>query len=788
MQQQGGSPYGVPPPEMAPFPSPTAPGPGPRPHILGIPPAADQQMPEAASPISSRPPPPAAAGAPRSAGGGFEELVSGAGGGGFPDDEALAGASDEAERGGAGNRWPKQETLALIKIRSEMDAAFREATLKGPLWEEVSRKLGELGYRRSAKKCKEKFENVHKYYKRTKENRAGRQDGKSYRFFSQLEALGASSSSGSPAPTTIGFAAGAAAMAGPSAAQIQPAHISAAAPPPPIVTPVRAATELGHGGTIQGISGSTTPTTPAAAPVGGISFSTNSSSSESDDTLEDEETEETGGQPHEHGSKRKRKGGSGGGGGGGSRKMMAFFDGLMKQMVERQEALQQRFLETIEKQEQDRMIREEAWRRQEMARLTREQELMAQERAMAASRDAAVLSFIQKISGQTIQLPTVPATPISAAPAPAPAPAPMPQPQRQTRQSPPPPPPPQPVPPQPQTQPQREFRQKQQSTEIVLHQASTSSHELVPVPDPQELAPGGAGFETVSSSRWPKAEVHALINLRSGLDIKYQEAGPKGPLWEEISGEMKKLGYNRSSKRCKEKWENINKYFKKVKESNKKRPEDSKTCPYFHQLDALYRRKQQGIGGGGGSSSSGHRSGDQEAYSHSNPQGQGNVLSIMPPPPPPPPPPSSQPPPLEAEIKTDGGKKNGGSSDGNGGGSGGLQIQTSNGGLTPTLFEEGPTKKPEDIVKELMERRDAADDCDEADDSFNMDGQDDDEDDDEEEDDDDEEGSKMRYEIQFQRPSNVSGGGGGNSSTAAAAATNTTTTTTTTGSFLAMVQ
>lgn len=58
---------------------------------------------------------------------------------------------------------------------------------------------------------------------------------------------------------------------------------------------------------------------------------------------------------------------------------------------------------------------------------------------------------------------------------------------------------------------------------------------------------------------------------------------------------MKKLGYNRNSKRCKEKWENINKYFKKVKESNKKRPQDSKTCPYFHQLDALYSQKNNNI-------------------------------------------------------------------------------------------------------------------------------------------------------------------------------------------------
>ncbi|KAL0438219.1 UNVERIFIED_CONTAM: Trihelix transcription factor GT-2 [Sesamum latifolium] len=94
-----------------------------------------------------------------------------------------------------------------------------------------------------------------------------------------------------------------------------------------------------------------------------------------------------------------------------------------------------------------------------------------------------------------------------------------------------------------------------------------------------------------SSSRWPKAEVQALINLRTSLDLKYQDNGPKGPLWEEISAAMGKLGYNRSAKRCKEKWENINKYFKKVKESNKKRPEDSKTCPYFHQLEAIYKER-----------------------------------------------------------------------------------------------------------------------------------------------------------------------------------------------------
>lgn len=47
----------------------------------------------------------------------------------------------------------------------------------------------EYGYQRSGRKCKEKFENLYKYYKKTKEGKVGKNDGKHYRFFRQLEAL-----------------------------------------------------------------------------------------------------------------------------------------------------------------------------------------------------------------------------------------------------------------------------------------------------------------------------------------------------------------------------------------------------------------------------------------------------------------------------------------------------------------------------------------------------------------------------------------------------------------------
>lgn len=41
--------------------------------------------------------------------------------------------------GGGTVRWPRQETLTLLEIRSRLDPKFKEANQKGPLWDEVSR-------------------------------------------------------------------------------------------------------------------------------------------------------------------------------------------------------------------------------------------------------------------------------------------------------------------------------------------------------------------------------------------------------------------------------------------------------------------------------------------------------------------------------------------------------------------------------------------------------------------------------------------------------------------------
>ncbi|KAK2457924.1 trihelix transcription factor DF1 [Trifolium repens] len=540
-----------------------------------------------------------------------EAAVTGGGVGSNSESDVERSRIDEGERSFGGNRWPRQETMALLRIRSDMDTTFRDASVKGPLWDEVSRKLAELGYHRSAKKCKEKFENVYKYHKRTKDGRGGKSDGKTYRFFDQLEALDHFHNPPSVHPQPQNQ---------PQIPSKSPQISAPTTTPPQVVTSATISIPISETTTIpmslrpvvnttlsipnasvpsipmpqnnivtaQSIMNmnQTIPSNPTMSfqpsttntatinPLPSFPNMASSYSTSSDDSMEE--------------GSRKRK-----------RKWTNFFERLMKEVIEKQEDLHKRFLEAIEKREHDRMTKEEAWREQEMQRINREREILAQERSISAAKDAAIMSFLQKIAeqqnlGQALNN-------INIAQSPPPQQTKQQQPQKQRSATPTPLPPPTPIsvvqahPPPSSQLPQVT---KPAPPMVSQQQQSVTNMEIVKVDT------NGENLMGVSPSRWPKVEVQALINLRTSMDNKYQENVPKGPLWEEISSAMKNLGYNRNAKRCKEKWENINKYFKKVKESNKKRPEDSKTCPYFHQLDALYKEKGKGdnSGGSGGSS------------------------------------------------------------------------------------------------------------------------------------------------------------------------------------------
>ncbi|MQM02832.1 hypothetical protein Taro_035606 [Colocasia esculenta] len=250
---------------------------------------------------------------------------------------------------------------------------------------------------------------------------------------------------------------------------------------------------------------------------------------------------------------------SSGGSSGGRRKrkrkqqlssIASFFESLVKRLMEHQEGLHRKFLEVLDRRDQERINREELWRQQEAAKTTREATARAQEQALASTREAAIISFLEKITGESLNLPT-----------------------REQFQS--------------------QLPEESSQKEGPKHADQPDAYAVAPVDGSDADVnhnSGNADPGIVNPSRWPKAEVQALIRVRSSLEARFQEPGLKGPLWEEVSATMASIGYQRSAKRCKEKWENINKYFRKTKDSPKKRSQHSKTCPYFHQLDQLYSK------------------------------------------------------------------------------------------------------------------------------------------------------------------------------------------------------
>ncbi|KAG9131665.1 hypothetical protein Leryth_009423 [Lithospermum erythrorhizon] len=392
-------------------------------------------------------------------------------------------------------RWPHEETLALLKIRSQMNHAFTEAAYKAPLWDEISRKMGEIGYHRSAKKCKEKFENLCKYNRRTKEGRPGRENGKSYRFCELLQVFDNQSSAPTNSTYEIQTLIAEAEMAIPSTSETSKANCA-----------------------------SQDSTIPCLAQDSNLEFMSISTSSKSSSEKDSE------------GSIRKK------------RRITSYLEKLMTAVLEKQQDLQNKFLEAIDKHEKYRLAREEAWRAQEMARINKELALLAQERALVAAKDTALIALLQKLSGQEIQVPVTKIVPLSG---------------------------------------------KQEDYAKVV-EVSKDNNVNSPMRGVGGLVNVGENWTQGSSSRWPKDAVEALVRLRSMFNL--HDNGPKaggGHIWEEISSEMKKLGYDKNSKKCKEKWENINKYYKRVKYANRKRPEDSKTCPYYHLLENLYENKSR---------------------------------------------------------------------------------------------------------------------------------------------------------------------------------------------------
>ncbi|XWS66728.1 hypothetical protein CRYUN_Cryun05aG0225600 [Craigia yunnanensis] len=274
------------------------------------------------------------------------------------DGEAIAFGGD----GGTG-RWPRQETLTLLEIRSRLDPKFKEANQKGPLWDEVSRILSEEhGYQRSGKKCREKFENLYKYYKKTKEGKAGRQDGKHYRFFRQLEALYGETSNS---------------LSG------QETHL------------------VGNNFRFHGTPNSSTQANQEVYHSQKLCDSLSLSISSAFDTSssDDNDLSTAAAMENDSSEKWKKKRGSNSW----KEKIKEFIDSQMRKLMERQEAWLEKLTKTLEQKEQERVLREEEWRKEEAARIDRKHKFWAKERAWIEARDAALMEALQNLTGKQLK-------------------------------------------------------------------------------------------------------------------------------------------------------------------------------------------------------------------------------------------------------------------------------------------------------------------------------------------------------------------------------------------------
>ncbi|XP_027366226.1 trihelix transcription factor GTL2-like isoform X2 [Abrus precatorius] len=430
--------------------------------------------------------------------------------------------------------WNNDEVHALLRIRSSMESWFPELT-----WEHVSRKLAELGYnKRSAEKCKEKFEEESRYF-----NNINFAKNNNYRFLSELEQLyhqgeGGDHHQGGTQDKTH---------------QLQKQD------------------KMGHHALEQEAPRNVESTL----------------AKQSEEVVVDKTKER----------KRKRP----------DRFEMfkGFCESIVHKMMAQQEEMHNKLLQDMMRRDEEKFTKEEAWKKQEMDKMNKELEMMAREQAIAGDRQANIIEILKKFSASSPASQSLKVTngsnPVTQNPNPSST---MILNHLNTDTSP------------SQNNPALPTTENPSSslahdTLQVISSSNTSaqapqnpsssslnSQNNNPLEKNSVLNRASSNFVSTNEKddvgrRWPKDEVLALINLRCNSvnnNNNEDKEGNKAPLWERISQGMSELGYKRSAKRCKEKWENINKYFRKTKDANKKRSLDSRTCPYFHQLSNLYNQ------------------------------------------------------------------------------------------------------------------------------------------------------------------------------------------------------
>uniref|UniRef100_A0A4W5Q6B9 Uncharacterized protein n=1 Tax=Hucho hucho TaxID=62062 RepID=A0A4W5Q6B9_9TELE len=96
-----------------------------------------------------------------------------------------------------------------------------------------------------------------------------------------------------------------------------------------------------------------------------------------------------------------------------------------------------------------------------------------------------------------------------------------------------------------------------------------------------------------SPFRWTPEEVHALLTLWADRSVQEQllSSVRNESVFTKLSSELAALGFNRSSKRCREKIKKLKQEYHKIKDNNKKRSYNRRRERWFAIMDSVLRHQ-----------------------------------------------------------------------------------------------------------------------------------------------------------------------------------------------------
>ncbi|KAK6930879.1 Myb/SANT-like DNA-binding domain 4 [Dillenia turbinata] len=125
-------------------------------------------------------------------------------------------------------------------------------------------------------------------------------------------------------------------------------------------------------------------------------------------------------------------------------------------------------------------------------------------------------------------------------------------------------------------------QQQQQQQQIILGGGDSSGNEDLEIRAPKKRA------ET-----WVQDETRYLISLRRETDRLFNTSKSNKHLWEQISSKMREKGFDRSPTMCTDKWRNLLKEHKKVKQHEKDgaSTNGSAKMSYYREIEEILKER-----------------------------------------------------------------------------------------------------------------------------------------------------------------------------------------------------